>query len=92
MEKKYRLTDETIEYCTHTLHRIEALIDFGDVKKGDKGGWIEKESNLSHKGNCWVRNEAMVFGDAKVYDNARIYQESKVYGQARVLENDLNDK
>lgn len=43
MEKKYILTEKTKEYNGHTLHRIQAIKDFGDVKKGDLGGWIESE-------------------------------------------------
>ncbi|EJF84065.1 hypothetical protein MCU_00733 [Bartonella elizabethae Re6043vi] len=39
MEKKYELTDETIEVDGHTLHRIRALKDFGDLKTGDLGGF-----------------------------------------------------
>ena len=70
MEKKYKLTEETKEWCGRTLHRIEALKDFGDVKAGDKGGWIEKEENLSHQGDAWVYGNAQVSGNAKVYDNA----------------------
>ena len=51
MEKKYKLTDETINLCGKKLCRIKALKDFEDVKKGDKGGFIEDEHNLSHDGN-----------------------------------------
>ncbi len=40
-EKKYQLTDETQNYYGKTLYRIQALKDFGDVKAGDKGGWVE---------------------------------------------------
>lgn len=36
--EKYRLTDETIDFCDATLYRIEALRDFGPIKAGDKGG------------------------------------------------------
>ena len=46
MEKKYKLTDETITFGFKTLHRIEALRSFGNVRKGDKGGFIESEDNL----------------------------------------------
>ena len=46
MEKKYELTDKTKVYDGCTLHRIRALKDFGDVKAGDLGGWIESEKNL----------------------------------------------
>lgn len=44
---KYKLTEETINVNGITLYRIEALKDFSDVKKGDKGGFLEKEDNLS---------------------------------------------
>ena len=37
MEKKYKLTDETIEVNGKTLYRIEALKDFSNVKKETKG-------------------------------------------------------
>ena len=47
MEKKYKLTKESINRWGKTLYRIEALKDFGNVKKGDKGGYIESEVNLS---------------------------------------------
>jgi len=63
MEKKYEL----VNYNKETgLWRIRALRDFADVKAGDHGGWIEKESNLSHGGNCWI------YGNAKVCGNAMI--------------------
>jgi len=51
MNKKYKSTGETIQHDGVTLHRIQALRSFGDVKEGDIGGWIEKESNLWHDGN-----------------------------------------
>ena len=44
-EKKYKLTEESISFNGKTLYRIEALKDFADVKKGEKGGFIESESN-----------------------------------------------
>lgn len=50
MEKKYEFSGETLEVEDYILHRIKAIRSFSDVKKGDLGGWIEKESNLSHYG------------------------------------------
>ena len=70
MEKKYKLTEETKEWYGHTLHRIEALKDFGNVKAGDKGGWIEKEENLSQDDNAEVYGDAWVYGDAEVCGDA----------------------
>ena len=84
MEKKYKLTAETCEYKGHVLHRIVALRDFDDVKAGDKGGWIEKESNLSQNGYCWVGDEAKVYSDARVYGGAKVFDNALVYGDANV--------
>ena len=93
IEPKYKLTEETINVNGRTLHRIESLKDFGDVKKGIKGGYVENESNLSQNGDCWVSDDAKVYGDAKVYDNAQVYGKAqgcgkaKVYNDAKVYEN-----
>ena len=89
MEKKYRLTEETIEFLGRTLHRIEALRDFTTsdgtiVYKEEKGGWIESENNLSHDGDAWVCGSARVYGDAQVYGNAWVCGSAQVYDDARV--------
>ena len=95
MEKKYKLTEETINVGGTALYRIEALRDFGDVKKGDKGGFIEKEDNLSQSDNCWVYgnakvcDKAMVYNNAKVYDNVMVFDNAMVYGNAKVSGNAL---
>lgn len=61
MKKKYRLLEnDTITVGGRTLYRIEALRDFANVKKGDKGGFVESEKNLSHEGNCRVYDDACV--------------------------------
>ena len=71
MQKKYEFTGETKVWCGITLHRIRAAIDFTlrsgiKVTKGEEGGWIEKEENLSHAGSAWVCGNAEVYGDAEV--------------------------
>jgi hypothetical protein len=78
---KYKLTKNTKQIGETTLYQIQALKDFNDVKKGDLGGWIEKESNLSQYENCWVYENACVF------EEARVFEEACVYGEARVFEN-----
>ena len=95
--KKYEFTGETKEivlpYRNAVLHRIRAITDFGTVKVGDLGGWIEKEENLSHEGNAWVRGDAKVYGNAKVCDNAEVYgnawvcDNAEVRGDAKVYDN-----
>lgn len=91
-EKKYELVKNdciTIKYAfvTDYLYRIKALKDFGDVKAGDIGGYIEKEDNLSHEGNCWVYNDAIIRGSAKLFDNAKVYGNAKVSGWVKVSDN-----
>ena len=85
---KYRLTDETkvIEnaYSRKTLYRIQAIVDFGDVKAGELGGFIEKESNLSQDGLAWVYDDAMVYGNALATDNARVKDRAMVYDRALI--------
>lgn len=80
--KKYELTDETIEVYGTALHRIKALKDFGNVKKGELGGYVESERNLSQEGNCWVHGNAEVFGNAEVHGNARVFGNAEVCGNA----------
>lgn len=88
MEKKYEFVKgDSKEWKGRTLHRIIATEDFNNVKKGDLGGYIENESNLSREGTCWVYDEAIVYGDAKVYDNAKVYGRAIVYSEAKVYGN-----
>ncbi len=80
--KKYDFTGETLKWYGRTLSRIRALKDFGDVEAGDLGGWIEKEENLSHEGDCWVYDEAKVYGKARVCGKAKVYGKARVCGNA----------
>lgn len=68
--KKFELTADKIKSNGVTLHRIKALIDFGNVKAGELGGYVEKETNLSQYGGAWVCGNAEVYDDAEVYGNA----------------------
>ena len=82
--KKFELTKETSEFEGRTLYRIKALRSFGDVKEGALGGWVEKEANLSHDGDCWVYAEAKVFEEAQVYGNAKVLGQARVSGDVKV--------
>lgn len=97
---KYKIRKD-LKHPRFNLWRIQALKNFSDVKKGDIGGYIEKEENLSQLDNCWVyenakvhgkatvRHDAQVYGDAQVCGNAKVYVDAKVYGDAWVYENAL---
>ena len=87
MEKKYELVvKKYYQVMGVILYRIRALKDFSDVKKGDLGGYIEKEDNLSHEGNCWVYDSAKVFGDVVVSGNAKISDNAKLFGYGVVFD------
>ena len=91
--KKYELTNEYIIYLGKKLYRIKALKNFGNVKAGELGGYIENEDNLSQYDNAWVYNKAIVkdnawvYGEAIVKDNARVYDNAWVCGEAIVKDN-----
>ena len=88
--KKYEiLMDEknTIEFEGHTLHRIKALRDFGDIKTGDLGGYVENENNLSHEGNCWIYDDAKAMDYSVISDNSRMYNNSTMYGNSVMYDN-----
>lgn len=54
------------------VHRIRALQSFDNVEKGDLGGYIGCERNLSQRGNCWVDKDSVVSGDGRVENEAQI--------------------
>lgn len=80
------LNDTIVTPEGKTLYRIRAIADFGNVKAGQLGGYIESESNLSHKSDCWVYDGAMVYDDAHILGDARIFDQAKVYGHAIVCD------
>ena len=78
--KKFELTSEFITNIFGTkLFRIKALCEFGNVKAGELGGFLEKEENLSNDGDAWVYGNASVSGDAWVYGNTD-YATAKGFG------------
>ena len=83
MDKKYRLIKSDIK----GLYRVKALKDFGYVKKGDIGGYVENPNNLSHKGNCWVYNNAKIYDNARIYGNAEVWDYAVIQGNARIYGN-----
>ncbi|MFR3127715.1 MAG: hypothetical protein ACLTVG_10340 [Coprococcus sp.] len=86
--KKFELTSEFITNIFGTkLFRIKALIEFGNVKAGELGGFVEKEENLSQDGNAWVCGNAWVYDNARVYGDACVCGDARVYGDACVCGN-----
>ena len=93
MEKKYELvplTEEEKYYlrgAADVLYRIRALKDFKvfceqEIKKGDLGGFVESEKNLSQEGNCWIFDNAQVRDAAVIRDSAQVRDFAVVRGKA----------
>jgi len=85
-----------------TLYRIQALRDFVwrsplnseesvilHVKKGDFGGFIQSEANLSIEGRAWISENAMAYGSAIVKDNALLTGNACVTDYAQIIGNAL---
>ena len=87
MKKKYALGDRTMQLTDGTiLHRIQALKTFWDVlgnivAKGDFGGWVQSEDNLSHEGRSWIHNEARAYGKSRVLDDATLHDRAEISDQ-----------
>ena len=81
--KKFELTEECATSFSGTkLFRIKALMEFGDVKAGDLGGFVEKEENLDQEGNAWVYDDSKVYGNDSVVTNNSVVDNSVVDNSA----------
>ena len=80
MKKKY----ETIE--EHGRFRVRALRGFTNkasgrtIEKGEIGGWVDGEHNLSQRGTCWISDEASVNNRGRVRRHAIVSENAKVEG------------
>lgn len=88
--KKFELTTESIYLLGTKLFRIKALVTFGCVKKGELGGFVEKEENLDHTGSAWIFEKAWLYGNAWVYGNALVHGDEEVSGNAEVSGNQMH--
>ncbi len=90
MEKKYELTKTTKNFVHMaqeiTLYQIRALKSFENIKKGELGGWVESEENLSQEGTSWVSENGKIFGHAEVYGRAKVFGDAIISGHAKVYE------
>ena len=56
-------------------YQIKALRDIGDdVKKGDLGGCVENEDNLSQEDEAWIYVGARAQGNSRVLGNVHIVE------------------
>lgn len=91
MEKKFEVVKEQSMMMSfrgkdYTFYRIRALKDIPrhNVLKGDIGGWVEHELNLSQFGDCWIANDARVGDDAMVRADALVSHQASVFAKSYV--------
>lgn len=82
MKEKFEFTaEEKVISPTVTVRRIQALVDIPHygVKAGDTGGFLQFAENLSHKNECWVGEDAVVYGlYTKIHGNALVSKEAVI--------------
>ena len=81
MSKKYELIPSDRE----GFYRVKALRDFNDVKKGDIGGYIQSENNLSQLDYCWIYDNARIYNNAVICDDARVCDNARIWGDSKIL-------
>lgn len=87
MNEKFLLSDEKMDFEGRTLYRIQAKCNIGGtVTKGEKGGWVQSESNLSENGTCWIYDNAKVMDNAYVDKHAKVYNEAVISGNAVITD------
>ena len=84
MNKKFELSNITMEYKGRTLYRIKATKDFSDVNKGDLGGWVQYEENLSQQGNCWLYDDSKCMDESRVTDNSIMRDFTEMYNCSKM--------
>ena len=94
-DKKYKLTKESKIVEGVKVFRIKALQDFGNTKtsylgiveKGDLGGFVERECNLSQYSKSWIRDEAVALGTSTVSGNAILRKDGIIKDNVEVSDN-----
>ena len=99
LPKENEMTKETeMKNSKYSLHKTDLVTPNGKplfrivaerdvrpgVNKGDEGGLVESEKNLSDQDSAWVFGEAQVFGNAWVFGKAQVFDDAQVYHSAVV--------
>lgn len=84
MSQKYEISE--IAHPRYPwLHRIRALSDVrSGVVKGDLGGYVQNEDNLSQEGICWIFDDAIACESSFVDQQATVSGTAVIRGSALV--------
>ena len=72
LHKKYKFTGVTKEVNGVIVHQIRVINSNNQMI----GGYIESETNLSHKGNCWIYRGVDIVGDLKIEGETGVFRET----------------
>jgi len=79
----YDIADEEKKVADKEVIEAQKNLNEGE----ELGGFIEKEENLSQEGDCWVADNAKVYGNARIFGDAIISDNAKVYDNAQISDN-----
>ena len=74
------------------MYRIRALKDFSDVKKGDLGGYVESEYNLSQQVIVGSNDDSIVGLGARIIGNAIVKECSSVIEHSEISDSAIIEK
>ncbi len=86
MDKKYELIKENDYYRIKALKNFQ-LITGEVIRKGDPGGLVDGEHNLSQEGNCWIGYHARASKHSRVIDNAVMKDFSRAFDNPTISGN-----
>ena len=81
--RKYKFTKNALDWNGYKLRQIQAVRDFGNVRKGDLGGWICYDAQLSHEGDCWIGEDSRIGYGVTVDENAQLI-DSWIFGDCSI--------
>lgn len=86
-KQKYELIDapDVVKKKHPVKYQLRAIVDFGNVKTGELGGYVDSPDVLSHDGDCWIYPNAYVYGGATVIDNSIVLPKSVVTGYVTLI-------
>lgn len=83
-EKYIELKDGRKLYQIRALREIQNERMIVSIKKGELGGYVESEKNLSQEGNSWISQSARVYENALVKDGSLVGNKVIVRGNAAI--------
>lgn len=82
--EKYKIRTDLLKVVNDvTLYRIEAVADFKHAKKGELGGYVQNEKNLSQFGDAWVSDDAKVCNNSDYFVTKNIWSSGRYFTYTR---------